>query len=96
MNYDLIGNVPFSLYNSNRSGVYDANDCKKGLADLNHAMDLVGYGTDDASGLDYWIVRNSWGNGWGVDGYILVRRGVNTCGVESDVGYVKTNLAVTL
>jgi hypothetical protein len=25
---------------------------------------LVGYGTDNATGLDYYILRNSWGAGW--------------------------------
>lgn len=59
-------------------------------------MALVGYGKDSATGLDFWVVRNSWGTSWGEAGYIRVRRGTNVCGVETDVGFVKTNLAVTL
>jgi cathepsin L len=35
---------------------------------------LVGYGTDAATGLDYYLVRNSWSAGWGEDGYIRVAR----------------------
>lgn len=30
----------------------------------------------------FWIVKNSWGLGWGMDGYILVERGNNRCGLE--------------
>lgn len=78
-----------------RSGVYDATDCLSTYWDLNHAMALVGYGKDAASGLDFWVIRNSWGTTWGISGYMLVRRGVNRCGVETDVAYVKSNLALS-
>jgi len=50
---------------------------------LNHAVQLVGYGSDAKSG-DYWIVRNSWGAGWGEHGYIrLARDATAQCGVDS-------------
>ena len=42
---------------------------------VNHAVLLVGYTSD------YWIVRNSWGTDWGVDGYIYLEMG-NTCAIE--------------
>jgi len=49
----------------------------------NHAVLLVGYGTDDTTGEDYWLVKNSWGTQWGEDGFFRIRRGVDECGIES-------------
>ena len=34
-------------------------------ADVDHAIVLEGYGTDSKTGLDYYLVRNSWSAGWG-------------------------------
>jgi len=56
-------------------------DCGTQLT--NHAVLLVGYGTDDETGEDYWIVKNSWGTRWGEDGFFRIRRGVDECGIES-------------
>ena len=68
----------FQLY---QSGVLDSEKC--GTA-LNHAVIAVGYGHDEDSGLDYYIVRNSWGANWGDQGYIKIAAvdGDGICGVQ--------------
>ena len=48
---------------------------------INHAILVVGYGTDSATGLDYWLIKNSWGTGWGNNGFIQIKRGNNQCGI---------------
>lgn len=44
-----------------------------------HALVLVGYGTKDH---DYWLIKNSWGSKWGINGYLMLKRGANKCGIN--------------
>uniref|UniRef100_A0A7S1KYP1 Cysteine peptidase n=1 Tax=Neobodo designis TaxID=312471 RepID=A0A7S1KYP1_NEODS len=58
-------------------------ECVTWLPD--HQVTIVGYGSGaDASGntVPYWIIKNSWGVGWGEQGYFRLERGKNLCNVE--------------
>lgn len=48
---------------------------------IDHCVQLVGYDHDATSGLDYWLLRNSWGTGWGESGFIKLARNQDTCAV---------------
>ncbi|CAG0914399.1 unnamed protein product [Notodromas monacha] len=68
------------------SGIYHEPNCSPD--DIDHAVLVVGYGTDEASGKDYWLVKNSWGTSWGEQGYIKIARNAgNHCGIASDASY---------
>lgn len=50
---------------------------------VDHAVTVVGYGTEN--GVDFWLIKNSWGAGWGEKGFIKLKRGVNMCGIGPQV-----------
>lgn len=66
-------------------GIYYERKCGNNLNDLDHGVLVVGFAPD------YWIVKNSWGTGWGMDGYIWMTRDSkstkwpwkNNCGIAS-------------
>lgn len=65
-------NVDASKWRDYESGVFDA--CSSSKVDLNHIVQLVGYGHDELLNASYWTVRNSWGEEYGEDGYIRLLR----------------------
>merc|ERR1719277_1270091 len=56
-------------------GVY-VTDQKYNESQIDHVMEVAGWG-ETASGIKYWVVRNSWGTYWGEAGWLKLRRGVN-------------------
>lgn len=76
-----VGADSWSLY---EKGIFDG--CSKDTV-INHAVTLFGYGED--KGQMYWNIRNSWGKGWGENGFIrLLRRSPDQeekfCGTDND------------
>jgi C1A family cysteine protease len=73
-----------SAFQGYSGGVLDNTACGQ---QLDHAVLLVGAGTDATTGKDYWKIKNSWGSGWGEKGYIRFVRGKNQCGLDGMACY---------
>ncbi|XP_075711297.1 cathepsin J-like isoform X2 [Rhinoderma darwinii] len=59
-------------------GIFDG-DCAE---DANHAIIAIGYGTekdDEDEEQPYWIIKNSWGEEWGENGFAKVQRNIDKC-----------------
>lgn len=78
-----------TLHHFKRGEIYDPAVCPHTFGhDFTHAVLLVGYGLckkgDPAcphETIPFWVLKNSWGQDWGDDGFFRMRRGNNVCGV---------------
>ena len=59
-------------------GIFCPGDDRDGEG---HAVEIVDYGTEN--GVDYWVVKNSWGREFGEKGYFRIRRGQNDLTIET-------------
>ena len=74
----------FQLYSS---GVITSDGCG---TNLDHGVLAVGYGTEN--NVPYWLVKNSWGDTWGENGYVKIKRSDSTsskgtCGIAMQASF---------
>uniref|UniRef100_A0ACD5VLQ6 Uncharacterized protein n=1 Tax=Avena sativa TaxID=4498 RepID=A0ACD5VLQ6_AVESA len=72
-----------STFRFYKSGIY-SGPCG---TNLDHAVTAVGYGVDPSTGTKYWIVKNSWGQTWGEDGFVRMVKDIGSpgiCGITLD------------
>jgi len=85
VNY-LVTNGPLSVcvdasnWSFYTGGVYPASSCS---TSIDHCVDAIGYNLGGSS--PYWIIRNSWGTGWGLSGYMYLQYGADACAVAQVV-----------
>jgi hypothetical protein len=74
--------VDASLWQTYQGGVITASSgCG---TDIDHAVQATGYNAEG----NYWIVRNSWGESWGENGFVWVEYGSNVCGITDQAATV--------
>jgi len=71
----------FQLYSS---GVFNDSSCTN--QEIEHGILVVGYGVTSQSE-KYWILKNTWATSWGMQGYMLLERGYDRCGVADMCSY---------
>ena len=73
-----------SVFQMYRSGIFDSASCG---TRLDHATLVVGYGEEN--GKEFWIMKNSWGTGWGEEGYmrLAIQEGDGVCGIQMNTLY---------
>lgn len=73
-----------------RGGIFTSDSCYNRS---NHAVTAVGWGIDESTGADYWIIKNSWGTGWGEDGFMRLAidhsRNTGACNVRELIFWAK-------
>jgi len=62
------------------SGILNDPSCG---TNLDHGVLAVGYSQSGG----YWIVKNSWGTSWGMNGYVEIAMGMDECGINTEPSY---------
>ena len=78
------GNSATSSNKNDKSEGSKVNKFRNFALNTDHSVVIIGWGESKQNG-PYWVVRNSFGKDWGMDGYLLVSRGKNDFGLEEEV-----------
>lgn len=81
--------VTNEFYNTYKGGIYSEYRWK---VEIDHAIAVVGYGYDEDSKTEYWVVRNSWGTMWGEDGYFRIKMYEDNLGIETMCAWATPDL----
>ncbi|CAK8530699.1 unnamed protein product [Lathyrus sativus] len=80
-------------FQSYKGGIFKGEDCPADPKNVTHGMVIVGYNSEN--GEDYWIVKNSRGTTWGIQGYMWIKRDYNkqygVCGINGFASYPVKN-----
>ena len=91
-NYGPVGAVvnsackDFLDYNGTYILNYNSIECNPD--DYDHQIVIVGWGVDNNNN-EFWIIRNSWGEEWGKNGYGYIKSGNNVMGIETVINYLE-------
>lgn len=77
-------NVKYDFFNDYK-GIYDNSKSDDDNILHKHSVVIIGWGSYE--GIPYWIVLNSYGSNWGIDGLGKILRGNNTCDIEDYVTF---------
>jgi len=83
-----------STWSNYAGGVFHCSNSAS--CSVDHAVLLVGYGTDPSLG-DYWLIQNSWNTWWGENGFMRLKRfdgsatNTGSCGLTRWAGYHADN-----
>ncbi len=77
-----------SVFQNYKSGIFNSTACG---TSHDHATNVVGWGA--SNGIEYWLMRNSWGTSWGESGYMRIQivNGKGICGINMHPVKTQTN-----
>ncbi len=79
-----------SAFRGYRGGIFSTHESGK----VNHGVTMVGWDDTLVAGRTVWIVKNSWGTGWGESGYMRILDGTSLIGYRaSQIVYAASNCA---